>query len=287
MVARYFGDYILQEYLGGGLYTKVYKAHSPAPRPRFGNPIAIKILRWEGNIFERSRLIKQFEREAAIAMRLRHPNLVKVFDVGRFLRHYAIAMEYVDGRNLKEILYEKTKLPLSQIARIYYEAGKGLADIHTNQIVHKDVKPDNILVSHDLLTVKMTDFGIAKLPHRLWVKDIFPKGGTVTKYGTISYVAAEQAAGNADYRSDIYSFGVALDESVTAKMEIPGRDAEDYFARIDMRAARKNNGKQYIIAADLPIPDELTALIRRATNPTPELRYQTMNDLLHDLEKFM
>ncbi|HOJ39737.1 MAG TPA: serine/threonine-protein kinase [bacterium] len=287
MTPRYFGEYILGEYLGGGLYTKVYKAHSSRPAPRYGNPVAIKILRWQGNFWEQRRLIKQFEREAAIAMQLHHPNLVRVYNVGRFFRHYAIIMEYVPGQNLKQYLYEKEKLPLQTLLNICYQAGQGLAHIHDNFIVHKDVKPDNILVSRDFKIVKMTDFGIAKLPHRLLSKDIFPKGGTVTKYGTISYVAPEQQAGNAEFRSDIYSFGVTIDEVITAKLEVPDKNHEDYFARIDLRSQRKNQGRQPIMAADLPIPEGLAQLIRKATHPEPVLRYQTMHELLHELQAFI
>ncbi len=287
MNPRYFGEYILGEYLGGGLYTKVYKAHSPRATAKYGNPVAIKILRWQGNFWERRRLVKQFEREAFIAMQLNHPNLVRVYNVGKFFRHYAIIMEYVPGRNLKEYLYEKQKLPFPTLLKICYQAGQGLAHIHDNFIVHKDVKPDNILVSPDFHIVKMTDFGIAKLPYRLLSKDIFPKGGTVTRYGTISYVAPEQMSGNAEFRSDIYSFGVTMDEVICAKLDIPGKNDEDYFARIDLRAQRKNSGRQPIMSADLPIPEELKKILIKATQNEPGLRHQTMHELLHDLQHFI
>ena len=156
MRIKNFGGYSLGEYLGGGLYTKVYKAYSFLAKPTYGNPVAIKILYLKGGIVERNKLIKQFEREAEIAMNLEHPNIVKVYNFGRFDHHYAMIMEYIDGKNLKEFLYEKGKWDLNKILRICYEAGKGLEYIHQHNIVHKDVKPDNILISFDFEKIKFT-----------------------------------------------------------------------------------------------------------------------------------
>jgi len=287
MRMRNFGGYKLGEYLGGGLYTKVYKGYCFLAKPPYGNPVAIKILYLKGGIFERNKLIKQFEREAEIAMNLEHPNIVKVYNFGRFDHHYAMIMEYVDGKNLKEYLYEREKWEIDKILKICYEAGKGLEHIHKNNIVHKDVKPDNILISHDFKVIKITDFGIAKLPKRWWEKDIFPKAGTVTKFGIISYVAPEQREGNATFQSDIYSFGITMDEIITAKIYIEGKNDEDYFKRIDIRAQRKNLGKSKILCEDLPVPGQIKEIIKKATEENISLRYQSMTELLNDLENFI
>jgi len=287
MRTKNFGGYRLDEQVGGGMYTKVYKAFSFLAKPPYGNPVAIKLLCLKGGLREKSKLIAQFEREAEIAMQLNHQNVVKVFNFGRFNRHYAMIMEYVDGKNLKEIIYEREKFSLQTILKICYEAGKGLSYIHKNNIVHKDVKPDNILVSKNLKIVKITDFGIAKLPGKLWKKDIFPKGGTVTKFGVISYVAPEQVKGQATFKSDIYSFGVTIDEVITAKLHIPEKDDEDYFKRIDIKAYKKNTGRQPILCYDFPIPSGIKEIIKKATNPDLNLRYSTMDNLLIDLEQFI
>ena len=287
MARKYFGGYVLNEIIGGGGYTRIYKAHSTLAKPLYGNIAAIKILRLKGNHWERTKLIKQFEREAAIAMSLSHPNLVKVHNFGKFQNYNAIIMEYINGRNVKEIIYEREKYTLNVLIKICFEAGNGLAHIHNHNVVHKDVKPDNILVSSDLKIVKITDFGIAKLPRKLWGKDIFPKGGTITKFATISYVAPEQVQGDAEFRSDVFSFGVAIDEILTAKLEMPDKNHEDYFARIDRRAQKKKTGKQAIISADLPIPDSLKNIIAKATSYNPESRYQTVAEMLNDLEEFL
>jgi len=285
-----FGGYKLEEVIGGGMYTKVYRAHSALARPIYGDTVAIKILYLKGSFRERAKLISQFEREAEIAIGLNHPNIVKVYNFGKYHNQYAIIMEYINGTNLKEMLYQRNKLPLNILIKILYEAGQGLSHIHKNNIVHKDVKPDNILVSEDLSIVKITDFGIAKLPGKLWQKDIFPKGGTVTKYGTISYVAPEQAQGNASFSSDIYSFGVTIDEVITAKVEVPDepeKNQEDYFKRIDIRSYRKNTGRQAVMCEDMNLPVELKEIIKKATRQEPFLRYQTMDELLIELKKFL
>ncbi len=290
MRAQIFGGYRLEEVIGGGMYTKVYRAHSSLARPIYGPTVAIKLLYLKGGRRERVKLVSQFEREAEIAMGLSHPNIVKVHNFGRYNHQYAIIMEYVNGCNLKEMLYKPEKLPLNILVKILYEAGQGLAHIHKNNIVHKDVKPDNILVSDDFNVVKMTDFGIAKLPGRLLRKDIFPKGGTVTKYGTISYVAPEQAEGRAGFYSDIYSFGVAMDEVITTKVEIPddpGRNFEDYFKRIDVRSYRKNTGKQPVMCEDLGVPAGLKDIIKKATHSESVLRYPSMDTLLSELKNFL
>lgn len=287
MRMKNFGGYSLGEYLGGGIYTKVYKAYSFLAKPTYGNPVAIKILYLKGGLIERNKLIKQFEREAEIAMNLEHPNIVKVYNFGRFDHHYAMIMEYIDGKNLKEFLYEREKWDLKKILSICYQAGRGLEHIHQNNIVHKDVKPDNILVSYDFEKIKITDFGIAKLPKRWWSKDIFPKSGTVTKFGIISYIAPEQQEGQATFQSDIYSFGVTMDEIITSKLFIEGKEEEDYFKRIDIRAQRKNIGKQKILCEDLPIPSELKNVIKKATENEINLRYQSMTYLLEDLKNFL
>jgi serine/threonine-protein kinase len=287
MRIKNFGGYSLGEYLGGGLYTKVYKAYSFLAKPPYGNPVAIKILYLKGSILEMNKLIKQFEREAEIAMNLEHSNIVKVYNFGKFDHHYAMIMEYIDGKNLKEYLYEREKWSLDKILRICYEVGKGLEYIHKNNIVHKDVKPDNILISYDFKIIKLTDFGIAKLPGKIWKKDIFPRSGTVTKFGIISYISKEQAEGNATFQSDIYSFGVTMDEIITAKLYIEGKEDEDYFKRIDIRAYRKNTGKQRILCEDLPIPSELKEIIKKATEEELTMRYQSMSYLLEDLKNFV
>jgi serine/threonine-protein kinase len=282
--------YKLDDVIGGGQYTKIYKGYSFIPEAPYGMTVAIKILYLTSGHSENKKLLAQFEREAEIAVSLNHPNIVKVYNFGKYNNHYAIVMEYINGANLKEILYKEGKLPLEKLLKICYEAGKGLSHIHKNKVVHKDVKPDNILISEDFKIVKITDFGIAKLPTKIWHKDIFPKSGTVTKLGIISYVAPEQTAGKADFCSDIYSFGVTIDEVITSKLlieENPKINNEDYFERIDTRSYRKKTGRQDLLCSDLPVPENLKNILRRAVNPSCELRYHSMETITSDIEKLL
>jgi len=282
----HYKGYVPSILVGEGAFTKIYKATATHPHPPYGRIAALKILQAQ-NEEERGKIIEQFKREASIAMSLSHPHIVGVYSYGKMGEAPVMLMEYVDGRNLKKFLYEPEKYSLSMLLRLCCKAAAGFAFVTENHIVHKDIKPDNILLSTDLATVKITDFGIAKLPDRWWRKDIFPKSGTVTRFGAISYIAPEQASGHAEFRSDVYSFGITVDEVLTAKMDIPDRNNEDYFLRVDMRAKRKNRGLEPIIAADLPIPHILKNAIEKATDAAPERRFQTMREFLDVLESFL
>ncbi|MCK9266483.1 serine/threonine protein kinase [bacterium] len=286
-----FGGYKLEEVIGGGLNTRIYKAHSSLAKPPYEHTVAIKTLNLKSNNYKENRkLAHQFEREAEISMSLNHPNIIKVHNFGKYNNQYAIIMEHISGSNFKEVLYNIEKLPFKLLLKICYEAGKGLAFIHKNNIVHKDVKPDNILVNKDFTIIKITDFGIAKLPKRFWHKDIFPKSGTITKYGIINYIAPEQTLGKADYCSDIYSFGVTMDEIITAKFLYPEQEEknkEDYFQRLDGPSFKKKKGQQDILCADIPVTEDFKNIIRRATHPNCVLRYTSMEELLYDLKKLL
>ena len=286
MVTHYFGSYVLDQIIGGGMYTKVYKAFSVLAHPVYGKVTAIKILHTRQGMAEQYRLVKQFKREAIITIGLNYPNIVRTYDFGKINNEYVIIMEYVEGMNLKEFLYKPEKYPLKTLVKICYEAGKGIEHIHEKKIVHKDIKPDNILLSEDTTIVKITDFGIAKLSFWYGTKDIFPKGGTITKYENISYVAPEQIQGKSEFSSDTYSLGITLDEVIAAKLDIPEQNNQDYMTRIDMRSRKKNNGKQDILSDDLPIPQQLKDVIKKATRQQLHLRYQTTNELLEDLKEF-
>jgi len=287
MILKNYSCYVPGEVIGEGAYTKIYKGYCTLPNPPFGRTVAIKILQLHREGIDRSKLIEQFIREAKVVMKLNHPNVIRIYGLGKIGDSYATIMEYIDGKNLKQMLYEKEKYPLTLLVKICYYAGKGLSYVHQNNIVHKDIKPENILISKDWGKIKIIDFGIAKLCAKLWKKDIFPTGGTVTRFGTISYIAPEQAKGEAEFRSDIYSFGIAMDEIITAKLDIPGKNDEDYFVRIDPRASRKNANQQPIIGYDLPIPNKLKEIIKKATEPQVELRYYSMEELLTDLKEFL
>jgi len=284
-----FGGYCLGEVIGGGRYTKVYKAYSFLAHPPYGNPVAIKILNLKAGIFEKSKLISQFEREAEIAMQLDHPNIVKVFNFGRFNRYYAMIMEYVDGKNLNEFIHEPGKYNFSALVEIGYKIACGLIHVHSHGIVHKDIKPENVLISNDLKIVKITDFGIAKVPRRWWQRDLFDRAGSERRFSHISYAAPEQKSGHSDARSDIFSLGVLIDELITVKLtipEIPGKNDQDYFRRIS-EVVFKYRKTQKLLSEYLLIPDQFKEILKRATHDDPAMRYQTAEEFAFALSRFI
>jgi len=263
-------DYFIEKMIGSGGYSRVYRARwaKPFENSPYGDVVAIKILN-DWRIQERNSIIKEFEREAKIAMKFDNKNIVKVHDFKVYDledRVYAMFMEYVDGKNLKEVLASDEIFSINEILRIFYEAGKGLEYIHGYGIVHKDVKPENILISNDRKIVKITDFGLAKLPKRWWQRDLSSHGGTD------QYVAPEQRIGKSDIRSDIYSFGISLDEAIAKKLDSGERI---HFYRHKL----KSDG--------MSIPAKLKDLLIKATENDPDRRYQNMNEVLNDLSDFL
>ncbi|MGB9643417.1 MAG: serine/threonine-protein kinase, partial [Candidatus Ratteibacteria bacterium] len=186
------------EKIGVGAFATVYKAYSQLQKPTYGKVVAIKILNEKVYGASESKVIKQFEREANIAMQLNHENVVKVYNWGKFNGRYAMIMEYVDGKNLNEFIHEPGKYGFSTLVEIGYKIACGLVHIHGHGIVHKDIKPENVLISNDLKVVKITDFGIAKVPRRWWQRDLFERAGSERRFSHISYAAPEQKAGHSD-----------------------------------------------------------------------------------------
>lgn len=265
-------DYILEDKIGGGAFSGVYRAKSSLREPPHGSVVAIKALSEKIIGSEGNKVIKQFEREADIAMRMNHENVVKVYEWGKINGRYAIVMEYVEGKNLYDFLHEHEKYSFKQLLEIGCKIGKGLIHIHRHGIVHKDIKPENVLVSNDLKTVKITDFGIAKFPRKWWQRDFFDRAGTERRYSHISYAPPEQKLGLSDNKSDIYSLGVLIDEMFLAKLDIPGKNEQDYFRRIS-EVVLSYRKAQAILSERIPIPEETKKVLRIATQESPENRY--------------
>jgi len=288
-MVKNFSEYYLAEKIGVGAFATVYKAYSQLQKPTYGKVVAIKILNEKVHGASESKVVRQFEREASIAMQLNHENVVKVYNWGKFNGRYAMIMEYVDGKNLNEFIHEPGKYPFSTLVEIGYKIACGLTHIHAHGIVHKDIKPENVLISNDLKVVKITDFGIAKVPRRWWQRDLFEKAGSERRFSHISYAAPEQKAGQSDARSDIYSLGVLIDELIIVKLsqpEIPGRNDQDYFRRIS-EVIFKYRKTQQILSEHLPIPEEFKEILKRATNEDPALRFQTATEFAFHLSKFV
>ncbi|MCM8817833.1 MAG: serine/threonine protein kinase [Candidatus Omnitrophica bacterium] len=288
-MARNFSEYYLAEKVGVGAFATVYKAYSQLQKPTYGKVVAIKILNEKIYGASESKVIKQFEREASIAMQLNHENVVKVYNWGKFNGRYAMIMEFVDGKNLNEFIHEPEKYSFTTLVAIGYKIASGLIHIHSHGIVHKDIKPENVLVSNDLKIVKITDFGIAKVPRRWWQRDLFDRAGSERRFSHISYAAPEQKEGRSDARSDIYSLGVLIDELLTVKLslpEIPGKNEQDYFRRIS-EVIFKYRKTQMLLSEHLPIPDQFKDILRKATHDNPEMRFQTSSEFAYALSRFI
>ena len=271
------GHYRIVKKLGEGGMGEVFCAQDT----KLGRNVALKIL--PAGFAEDPARLRRFLREARLASTINHPNVTHVYEVGEESGVHFIAMEYVEGKTLQEILKEGP-LENSELIRIARQAGEALQTAHAAGIIHRDVKPANIMLdSRD--QVKVLDFGLAKHD---WTgqQDIdyisteaHTQAGTLL--GTVYYMSPEQALGrNVDHRSDIFSFGSVLYEMATGKRAFEGPTATATIAQIlasqPVSAARINP------KAD----DSISRVIDKCLRKDPKERYQRLQDLLADLDSF-
>src|SRR3954452_8003282 len=210
-VQVYSGRYELRRHVARGGMAEVYLAHDRL----LDRPVALKVLFPELSV-DRS-FVERFRREAQAAANLSHPNIVSVYDWGEEEGTYFIVMEYVDGRTLSAMLREEGPLLPDRAAGIGADVAAALAFAHRNQVIHRDVKPGNVIITNDGL-VKVTDFGIARAANS---DENLTQTGAVM--GTATYFSPEQAQGNkVDGRSDEYSLGVVLYEMVAGPPPFQG-----------------------------------------------------------------
>jgi eukaryotic-like serine/threonine-protein kinase len=260
------GRYRLDSKLGSGGMSTVYLARDET----LERWIAVKILHRE--ISDDPDQIERFRREARSVAQLSHPNIVAVIDAGEDGGHPYIVFEYVAGRTLKERIERLGRLPLDEAVAYAIEIGRGLASAHGRKLVHRDVKPQNVLIDPEG-RAKVTDFGIA----RSLESDGLTKTGRVL--GTTDYVSPEQAMGTeVDARSDVYSLGILLYEMLTGKVP--------FEAETVVGVAMKHvNERMPDVQLERPeVSSALAAAIERATSKNPDSRYDDMNAFLADLE---
>lgn len=198
--------YEIEEKLGGGGMAVVYKAKDTL----LGRPVAVKVLR--DQFAQDETFVEKFRYEAQAGARLSHPNVVSIYDVGRHEDDHYLVMEYVEGTNLKQIIKEKGPLEEPEVIRIGLQLCEALEHAHENGLIHRDIKPHNILIT-DKGKVKVTDFGIA----RACTADTITFAGPMV--GSVHYFSPEQArGGTADVQSDIYSASVVLYEIATGQL---------------------------------------------------------------------
>lgn len=237
-------------------------------------PVALKVLFPELSV-DRA-FVERFRREAQAAANLSHPNIVPVFDWGEDGGTYFIVMEFVDGHPLSALLRNGGPLPADRAADIASHVASALAYAHRHGVVHRDVKPGNVLITNDGL-VKVTDFGIARAIN---TEESLTQTGAVM--GTAAYFSPEQAEGiGVDYRSDIYSLGVVLFEMVTGR--------PPYLGETPVAVASKHVRDLPPLPRDLnpSVPVALQLVIMKAMEKSPDTRYATADDMRSDLSRFL
>jgi len=260
------GRYRIQRKLGAGGMADVYLAEDQ----ELGRRVAIKILNSRhGND---DQFIERFRREAKNAAALNHPNIVSIYDRGEAEDTYYIAMEFLDGRTLKELIVGRGAAPINVAIEYARQILSALRFAHRHGIVHRDIKPHNALVDGDG-RVKVTDFGIA----RAGTSQMTETGSIV---GTAQYLSPEQArGGEVDPRSDLYSLGVVLYELLTGKTPFDGETPVE-IAMKHLSTTPKPPSK---LRPD--VPRELDMVVMRALAKNPDERYQSADEMEADLER--
>jgi eukaryotic-like serine/threonine-protein kinase len=260
------GRYRLESKLGSGGMSTVYLARDET----LERSIAVKVM--HGEISDQPDQIERFRREARSVAQVSHPNVVAVIDAGEDAGHPYIVFEHIEGETLKQRIDRLGRLPVDEAAAYGIEIGRGLAAAHARMLVHRDVKPQNVLIDTEG-RAKVTDFGIA----RSLESDGLTKTGRVL--GTTDYVSPEQAMGQGvDARSDIYSLGILLYEMLTGNVPF---EAETL---IGVAMKHVNEPMPNVQERRPEVSSALAAVIEKATEKEPKRRYADMAEMLDDLE---
>lgn len=264
------GTYIANRYeivgqIGTGGMSDVYKAKDHT----LGRYVAIKVLKEEFS--EDTNFVTKFRSEAQAAAGLEHPNIVNIYDVGSENGIHYIVMEYVEGITLKTYIEKKGQLNYKETLSIAIQVGRGIQAAHAKNIIHRDIKPQNIIISTDG-KVKVTDFGIARAVSEHTIhSDVM---------GSVHYASPEQARnGYVSNRSDIYSLGIVMYEMVTGRVPFDG----DSTVAVAIQHLQDEMVPPSTYAPNLPI--SLEKIIQKCTQKSPDRRYDSMESLLIDLRK--
>ena len=268
--------FVVESIIGEGGMGVVYKAWQAEQK----QGVAVKILRQEFSDDDLS--VKRFKHEAMAASRLSHSHIVALYDYGTTVDDYLyMVMEIIDGKSLAQLEREKRSIGVARTIKIITQVCDALDHAHQNAVVHRDLKPGNIMLTEfedEPDYVKLVDFGLAKLLDQQGDPELEPKGEVL---GSPLYMSPEQCLGrNLDGRSDIYSLGIVLYEALTGKVPYIGRTAQE---TIEMQV--KNEPESFAAKrADLYIPEQLEAVVRKSLAKDPNARQQTMRELALELE---
>jgi eukaryotic-like serine/threonine-protein kinase len=266
------GRYVIERRLGAGGMSTVFMANDTV----LERPVAVKLL--AEHLADDEAFVYRFRREALSAARLQHPNIVQVFDSGQDQstgRHY-IVMEYVDGPSAADMLRERKELDIDETVRLVRDACHGLDYAHRAGVVHRDVKPGNLLFAEEMGITKLADFGIAKAAEQTRITQV----GSVL--GTAAYLSPEQARGEeAGPASDIYSLGVCAYQFLT------GRLPHEYTSLTELALKQQQDPVAPIADYRPEVPPELDDAVRLALERDPAARYSSALEMAEAIEAGM
>lgn len=252
--------------IGEGGMANVYLAYDTI----LDRDVAVKVLR--GDLSNDEKFVRRFQREALNASSLSHPNIVEVYDVGDDNGQYFIVMEYIEGKNLKDLLKKRGKLTTSEVVDIMTQIADGLSVAHDSYIIHRDIKPQNIMILENGL-VKITDFGIAMAMNATQLTQ------TNSVMGSVHYLPPEQASGKGStLKSDIYSMGILMYELLTGKLPYRGDNAVEI-------ALKHLKEPLPSIREELPdLPQSVENIILKSAAKNPKNRYNDAREMYEDLK---
>ena len=261
------GRYEIVKSIGEGGMANVYLANDKI----LDRKVAIKVLR--GGLANDEKFIRRFQREAQSVAKLSHPNIVEVYDVEEEEGQHYIVMEYIEGKTLKQLLQKRGSLTLSEVIDIMLQLTDGLAHAHDAYIIHRDIKPQNIMIQDDGL-VKITDFGIAMALNATQLTQ------TNSVMGSVHYLPPEQANGKSStIKSDIYSLGILMYELITGSVPFKGDNA------VEIALKHLKEKIPSIRRQNPTIPQSVENIVLRATAKNPKNRYDSVKDMNKDLKE--
>ncbi len=273
LVGQSLGQYQVLDELGRGGMAVVYKAWQPSLR----REIALKVLlsQWVND----AEFIQRFRQEAIVAANLNHPHIVTIYEVGQTQGYIFIAMQYVQGRSLEDLILSQRSLSLERTIRILRPVAEALDFAHERRFLHRDIKPANILLTDDERPF-ITDFGIAKALEGSGATAKLTRAGTVL--GTPAYMSPEQIQDlNTDYRSDLYSLGIVAYEMLGGRVPFEGTTTALIYAQV-------NNPPPSITQLNPSLPGHVEGVLSRMLFKDPSARFQSAGafvDALADLQE--
>ena len=258
--------YEIRKLIGEGGMANVYLGFDTI----LERDVAIKVLR--GDLADDEKFVRRFRREAQSASLLNHPNIVQIYDVGEDDGNFYIVMEYINGQTLKQLIKKRGKLSVPETVDIMSQLTDGLAHAHDSYIIHRDIKPQNIMILDDGM-VKITDFGIAMAIN---ASDLTQTNSVM---GSVHYLPPEQASGKGStIKSDIYSLGIMMYEMLAGVMPFRGETA------VEIAMKHLKNPMPSVIKKNESVPQSVENIILKATAKNPKNRYNNVRELYDDLK---